>query len=310
MTAERRPWIAAGLSLVLPGLGHLYVGRPAAGVAASLLGVLAIVLLYVGAVWIPLAPLNVALPVLMIPLVWVGVPVHAALIARRVGSDYTLKPYNRWYIYAGLYSVLGVLVYPALPDFLRTHFVEAFRIPSGAMEPTTQIGDFLYVAKWPEDQRRPAHGRIVVFEAVDEPGLKVMKRVLGMPGDTLSMRSGELSRNGHLVPEPYVVHTDPRRSEGPIQRAKMREWQIQHLANPASEYAPDIQDWGPIVVPVDSFFGLGDNRDASYDSRYYGFAPFAGVIGRPTVIYLSLGPKSNGALLSRVRWKRIGQKVQ
>jgi signal peptidase I len=88
------------------------------------------------------------------------------------------------------------------------------------MEPTTRIGDFLYVVKWPSDQHRPLHDRVVVFDSVDEPGLRVMKRVLGMPGDTLLMRSGTLTRNGRLLQEPYVVHTDPERTEDLIQRGR------------------------------------------------------------------------------------------
>lgn len=309
MTNARRPWLAAVLSLLLPGLGHLYVGRPRLAAAATVLGLLTITLMYVGVPFIPFAPLNVALPFLMLPVVWLGVPIHAAFLARRTGRDYALRPYNRWYVYAGLYLILGVLVVPELPNLLRTHIVEAFRIPSGAMEPTTQIGDFLYVVKWPLEQRRALYGRVVAFDSVDEPGLKVMKRVLGMPGDTLLMRSGTLIRNGRLLREPYVVHTDARRTEDPIQREKMRQWQVHYLVGTKTGYAPDIQDWGPVIVPPDSFFALGDNRDASYDSRYYGFVPLTGVIGRPSVIYFSFDPRGAGAFLSRVRWNRIGQRI-
>lgn len=196
------------------------MGRPGLGAVANLLGLLTITLMYVGALFIRLAALNVALPFLMLPVVWLGVPIHAALLARRTDRNYALRPYNRWYVYASLYLVLGVLVLPELPALLRTHIVEAFRIPSGAMEPTTRIGDFLYVVKWPSDQHRPLHDRVVVFDSVDEPGLRVMKRVLGMPGDTLLMRSGTLTRNGRLLQEPYVVHTDPERTEDLIQRGR------------------------------------------------------------------------------------------
>jgi signal peptidase I len=75
------------------------------------------------------------------------------------------------------------------------------------------------------------------------------------------------------------------------------------------DYAPDLQSWGPLVVPPDSFFGMGDNRDASYDCRYYGFIPFTHVIGRPSVVYLSLDTRAPGSLLSRIRWQRIGHRL-
>jgi signal peptidase I len=290
-------------------LGHLYVGHPGLAAVAYLLGFVAIVLMYAGAAFIPLAPWNVALPFVLVPTLWLGVSLHAALLARRAGPHYILRPYNRWYVYAGLYVIVALLLSPEIPTFLRAHVVEAFRIPGGAMEPTTQIGDFLYVVKWPSDQRRPLHGRVVVFDSVDEPGLKVMKRVLGMPGDTLVMRSGKLMRNGQRLQEPYVVHTDPERTEDPIQREKMKQWQIQHLVGREADYAPDVQDWGPVIVPPDSFFALGDNRDASYDSRYYGYVPFTSVIGRPSVIYFSFEPTGPGSVLSRVRWNRVGQRL-
>jgi signal peptidase I len=309
MTSPRRTWIAALLSLLLPGLGHLYVGRPGPAAAASLLSVAAVALMYLCALFIPLAPWNIALSFLLIPTVWLGVPLHAALLARRAGTDFVLKPYNRWYVYVGLYLLLGVLLLPEIPTLVRAHVVEAFRIPSGSMEPTTRIGDLLYIAKWPASERRPAHDRVVVFDSVDEPGLKVMKRVLGMPGDTLLMRSGALIRNGRPLEESYVVHTDRGRGEDAIQRAKMQQWQAHHLVGAGTRYRPDLQDWGPIVVPPDSFFALGDNRDASYDSRYYGFVPFVNVIGRPAVIYFSFEPTSADPLLSRVRWERIGQRI-
>jgi signal peptidase I len=132
--------------------------------------------------------------------------------------------------------------------FLRTFLVEAFRIPSGSMEETLLIGDFLFVnkalygaevpiikARLPA-VREPERNEILVFDSVEEQGLKVVKRLIGMPGDTLYMEDGQLYRNGTLVDEPYAVHSDPARSEDPIQRAKMRDWQpplVRHRQLPA-----------------------------------------------------------------------------
>jgi signal peptidase I len=204
--------------------------------------------------------------------------------------------------------------------FLRTFLVEAFRIPSGSMENTLLIGDFLFVnkalygAEVPIINKRlpavrePRRDDILVFDSVEEEGLKVVKRLIGMPGDTLSMENGELFRNGERVNEPYAVHADPTRSEDPIQRAKMREWQLPHLVrrDPAT-YQPDLQEWGPIVVPPDSYFMMGDNRDSSYDGRYWGFLPRANVRGKPLVVYFSYDPGSWRALpfLTAVRWGRL-----
>jgi signal peptidase I len=204
--------------------------------------------------------------------------------------------------------------------FLRTFLVEAFRIPSGSMENTLLIGDFLFVnkalygAEVPIIRtrlpavREPKRDDILVFDSVEEEGLKVVKRLIGMPGDTLSMENGELFRNGARVNEPYALHSDPTRSEDPIQRAKMREWQLPHLVNrDASAYQPDLQEWGPIVVPPNSYFMMGDNRDSSYDGRYWGFLPRKNVRGKPLVVYFSYDPSSWRALpfLTAVRWSRL-----
>jgi signal peptidase I len=203
---------------------------------------------------------------------------------------------------------------------LRSFLVEAFRIPSGSMENTLLIGDFLFVnkalygaevplvgARLPA-VREPRRNDILVFDSVEEPGLKVVKRLIGMPGDTLAMEAGVLYRNGVKIDEPYVVHTDDARSEDAMQRLKMREWQLPHLVRrDAATYKPDLQEWGPIVVPADSFFMMGDNRDSSYDGRYWGFLPRTNVRGRPLLVYYSYDPNSWRSLpfLTAVRWNRL-----
>ncbi|MFI5210696.1 MAG: signal peptidase I [Gemmatimonadales bacterium] len=203
---------------------------------------------------------------------------------------------------------------------LRTFLVEAFRIPSGSMENTLLIGDFLFVNKAVYGAevpligktlpafREPVRGDVLVFDSVEQPGLKVVKRLIGVPGDTLAMEHGELYRDGKPVEEPYVVHANPTKSEDPVYRSKMRQWQASHLAGrDATGYDPDLEDWGPIVVPADSFFMMGDNRDNSYDGRYWGFLPRDNVRGTPLVIYFSYDAESWKPLpwLSAIRWGRF-----
>jgi signal peptidase I len=202
--------------------------------------------------------------------------------------------------------------------FLRTFVVEAFRIPSGSMEHTLLVGDWLFVTKAygaevPFTDRRiltwrePGRGDLVVFNSV-EGDFPVVKRVVGVAGDTLGMVRGELYRNSRRLSEPYVIHTDPLRGEGPAERARMRAWQLPHLAAaPAAGYAPDVHDWGPLVVPPDSFFVMGDNRDNSVDSRYWGLLPRGHVRGRPALIYYSYDPTHWLPLpfLTAIRWNRL-----
>ena len=204
--------------------------------------------------------------------------------------------------------------------FLRTFLIEAFRIPSGSMENTLLIGDFLFVnkllygAEVPFIHKRlpavrdPERDDVVVFDSVEEEGLKVVKRLIGMPGDTLSMQGGMLSRDGAKVDEPWAQHGNPGAFADAFHRQKMRGWQLKYFAGQdTASYNPDLQDWGPIVVPAGHYFMMGDNRDDSYDGRYWGFLPHENVRGRPLIIYFSFDPSSWHALpfFTAIRWNRI-----
>lgn len=183
---------------------------------------------------------------------------------------------------------------------LRTFLFEAFRIPSASMERTLLIGDLPFVNKavygaelplvgWRLPAfREPAPGDVVIFDSVEEPGKKVVKRLIGVVGDTLAMHGGVLYRNGTALAEPRAVRDGTPHSESPGARAQMRLWQLRHLAGQDPDrYWPDLNEWGPLVVPPDSLFVLGDNREQSYDGRYWGFLPRANVRGTPKFIYYS-----------------------
>lgn len=203
--------------------------------------------------------------------------------------------------------------------FLRTFLVEAFRIPSGSMERTLLVGDFLFVTKFlygaevPLINKRlpkvrdPRLDDVVVFDSVEED-LKVVKRLVGMPGDTVGMERGVLVRNGLSVVEPWARRTNPSASADPYQRERMRRWQMPHLVNrDTGAYFPDLQDWGPIVVPEGHYFMMGDNRDESYDGRYWGFLPKDHVRGQPWFVYFSYDALSYKPMpfFTAVRWGRI-----
>ena len=202
---------------------------------------------------------------------------------------------------------------------LRTFIIEAYHIPSPSMENTLLEGDFLFVnkfiygAKIPfvrlalPKVRDPRRGDIVVFDSPIEP-LKVVKRLIGVSGDTLQMVHGQVIRNGSHVDEPYAQNLDPEATAGTGYREQMYEWQVKHLiGRDTVGYAPDLHDWGPIVVPHDSLFVMGDNRDSSYDGRYWGFLPRENVRGTPLFIYYSYDMRSWRPLpaLSAIRWGRF-----
>jgi signal peptidase I len=206
---------------------------------------------------------------------------------------------------------------------LRTFLIEGYHIPSGSMERTLLVGDWLFVnkalygAEVPLLHRRlppvrePRRGDVVVFDSKDDPEQKIVKRLVGLPGDTLAMRASHLIRNGVVVEEPYAVHTDTTETAEPW-RDVMRGWQLPYLAADTADYHPDLQNWGPIVVPPDSLFVLGDNRENSLDSRFWGFLPRANLRGSPMFVYYSYDATSLDAMpwLRDVRWGRVGAVVK
>lgn len=214
----------------------------------------------------------------------------------------------------------SVLVAFALFLVVRAFLVEAFKIPTGSMEGTLLVGDFLlvnkavYGAEIPGTGmhlpalKDPERGEVVVFTPPHEPRKNYVKRLVGMPGDTLEMQDKVLLVNGNPLDEPYVRFVDPR---GDARHPNMG-WQASHLIASPREYHPSRDTWGPLVVPDGSFFVLGDNRDNSEDSRYWGFVQREAIRGRPWFVYYSFDPSSpvGPSWLRAVRWKRVGHLIR
>lgn len=203
---------------------------------------------------------------------------------------------------------------------LQAMLIKAFHIPSGSMERTILVGDFLFVNKALYGSqvpltnvrlpafREPRRDDIVVFESVEQQGLDVVKRVLAVPGDTLEMRRDSLFRNGALLQEPYVQHLNPLAQMDDVQRQMSRRWQTPYLLErDTASYLPSLRTWGPLVVPSHSYFVMGDNRDESYDSRYWGFLPRENIKGSPLFIYYSFDKASWRPLpyVTAIRWERL-----
>jgi signal peptidase I len=180
--------------------------------------------------------------------------------------------------------------------FIMTFCLQAFEIPSSSMENTLLIGDHVFVdrvmlapptswAKW-EPYRQPHRGDIVVFLSPAEPGLYVVKRIIGQPGDRVRLKDNILYRNGQRVDEPFVNHN-----------GSYNAYRDNFPDVPPTESTGITPEWhlvmdnyikgGELIVPPDRYFAMGDNRDVSYDSRYWGFIPRENIIGRPMFIYWS-----------------------
>ncbi|MCU1308965.1 MAG: signal peptidase [Candidatus Angelobacter sp.] len=200
--------------------------------------------------------------------------------------------------------------------FIVTFNMQAFEIPSPSMVNTLLVGDHVFVdritaapaTKWIKpivpygDIKR---GDIVVFLSPETPGLHVVKRIIGIPGDRIHLRNGVVYRNGEKLDEPYVIRSlgnyAPYRDDFPAVPPE--------LGSVAPEWHVTLRDYiknGEIVVPPNSYFGMGDNRDVSYDSRYWGFIPQENVIGRPMFIYWSFdtgeGQYKKTAASERIAW--------
>jgi len=205
--------------------------------------------------------------------------------------------------------------------FLRSYVIEAFRIPSGSMENTLLIGDFLFVNKAAyggeleipilglrflrvPGYAEPRRDEVVVFRSVEDstPNLDIVKRIIGAPGDTLQMVHDTVVRDGRRLDEPYALHLARGvMPDDAFRLSQIRARQLPHYVGPHPEsYHPTTHDWGPIGVPPDSFFVMGDNRDESYDSRYWGFLPRSHIVGRPLFIYMSVATDP-----FRIRWNRL-----
>jgi signal peptidase I len=221
-----------------------------------------------------------------------------------------------WLRTVSLALVLFVLV--------RSLFVEAFKIPSGSMEGTLLVGDFLlvnklvYGAELPLTHKRfpglrsPQRGDVIVFSYPVNPSTNFVKRVVGIAGDTLEMREGILFRNGGRVHEPYVRRTSPNTDPS----GEEFRWQRDYLVSTAQAservYHPSRNNWGPLEVPARHLFVLGDNRDNSLDSRYWGFVADSLVRGQPMVVYYSYARDSVSSFgwLTHVRWQRLFTRIE
>ena len=248
-------------------------------------------------------------------------PPRAITPEQRVGA---LRQLNRRSPLAFFWEWTKVFQVAVLAFLLiRTFLVEAFKIPSGSMEHTLLVGDFLLVnklvygaevpfthARLPKI-RTPQLGDVIVFDYPRDLSKNFVKRLVGMPGDTVEMRDGVLFRNRARVSESYVDRGEVDYDSPEDEFAWQREFLVREPGSSLTAYHPSRNNWGPLVVPSKSYFVLGDNRDNSLDSRYWGFVADSLVKGQPFVIYYSYAPDTNRfAWLTHIRWNRLGGRIK
>jgi signal peptidase I len=297
----RRPWLAALLTILTTGLGHLYSGKPLRGIILFIIGQL---LYFVFAIAVNIITPNVFF---VLPAVAFGIAfiifcaVDAIWIAKRKQENYELAKYNRWFIYVGYIVIASLAVNAYKSIIVNPHFIQAYKLPAGSMEPTLLIGDHFLAGKLIYKTTEPKRGDIIIFKYPRNPESAMVKRLVGEPGDKLEIIERTVYINGKPLKEEYA-----------------------HYIDPSSAY----QHYGPINVPPRQYFVLGDNRDNSMDSRFWGFVPRENLLGKPLFIYWSFdypwGMPYPGALsdeaqqfanqiryfFSKTRWRRTFQVIK
>ena len=197
----------------------------------------------------------------------------------------------------------SIVVAVILALFIRTFVVQAFKIPTGSMEPNLLVGDHLLVNKFvfaPAatglertllPTRPIVRGDVVVFKFPEDPERDFIKRVIGLPGETIEVRGTDVLVNGTAIAQPFAHFLLPHDPNAPVNEGDPRE------------------RFGPVTVPAGHYFAMGDNRDNSQDSRYWGFLPAHYVKGRALMIYWSFdedegGARPTGSFLG-TRWSRL-----
>jgi signal peptidase I len=214
----------------------------------------------------------------------------------KTGNSSAVKPESSQRLVAKIREYgEAILIALVLALFIRTFVVQAFKIPSGSMEATLQIGDhilvnkFIYGVKIPFTHKtivpgkEPKRGDIIVFEFPKDPKKDFIKRVIGEPGDVIEIRNKKILINNKPIEENYGFYLDPS-------------------VFPESVRPRD--NFGPFTVPPQNYFVMGDNRDHSFDSRFWGTVDSSSVKGKAFIIYWSWDKENFG-----VRWKRIGRVI-
>ena len=278
---DRRPLVAVILSLCATGLGQIYCGRIVRGLVMFLGSLLFAPMIVVAAL---LPPATIVLVGLIFALLAVlGVYVYAVVdafhLARRSSDHFQPMDYNRPLVYA-LFVLVGLIYSAGGLYFIRSSVFEAFEIPTASEAPTLLPGDRVLVNKTTFQRRLVRRGDEVVFRVSSEPGLKWVKRVISLPGDTVEVKDNKVLVNGEQLSRDPVLRaslgTAAEEIKGELFEETNSSRRYQILFSTDTKPLPDYPQ---ATVPEGACFVLGDNRNNSRDSRTMGFVAFGDVLG-------------------------------
>jgi len=275
-TKRRNPVIAVLLSILLPGLGQMYNGK-------FLRGVLLhcgfwLVLIGMGLSGLAFSLYGLIAIATTAAIAQVLIAIDAAIGARRA-TALPLRWYNKWWAYVGVLVCAGLILEPMIVWGAQYQIVgvRTFGIPASSMIPALEPGDCLLARLERYRDHLPKRGEVIIFRYTVDESKFFAKRVIGIPGEELEIKDKAVFINGRRLDDPWSVH------ESPVMQPRG---------------ASPRDNMGPITIPPNSVFVMGDNRDFSHDSRFWGFVEKRGIEGKALFIYYSKD------------WSRIGKQIK
>jgi signal peptidase I len=255
---KRKPILAFLLSLVTPGLGQIYNGQFKKGILYLVGFFLAyiifsfLLLKFYGMICYLIIMVGFFLFILL-----------DALLGAIKSKAIALKSYNKWYIYLIIFLLGSAVIRPLLGWTIKNNIARAYKIPSSGMKPALLVGDHLIANMRIYKSEKPRRGDMIIFEYPKDPSQDFIKRVIGMEGEKVELINNKIYINDKLLDDPWGYFEDDSSTKG----------------------LPVLERFGPVVVPKDSLFVLGDNRNNSQDSRFFGFVDIRKVRGKALYLY-------------------------
>jgi signal peptidase I len=292
---KRRWWLAGLLSYILPGLGQVYNGQVLKGLFFNFIftlwgGIVFTLTFYT----VKQEMTGFKISLLFLALL-VSFAAHLCVIiesiwtARKKDLEYLPKIYNKWYIYLAV-VVITLMIDHSVATAVKENVIKPYQIVSGSMEPSLQAGDFILSNQIYFSTHNPERGDIILFKYPVDEKTDFIKRIIGVPGDTIEIRNKQVWINSKKLEEPYVQHTD---------------------STFLTQFESVRDSFGPFLVSPNCYFVMGDDRDTSLDSRHWGTVKRHQIKGKLSFIYFSLdGTIPAWKLLPRlfsIRLNRIGK---
>ena len=291
---RRLPWLAVVLSWIMAGLGHIYCGRFVKGLIFTFL-VCIFIPVFFGA--LSVGPSSVRVIVIILSflisiVIWLAAIIDSWHTAKHTSASYTLKDYNRWYVYV-LLVLMGTGGSTQIAFNIRTTLLEAFRVPTASNYPTIVPNDRILANKLAYKNRDPKRGNLIVFLNPEDRRQNYIKRVIAIAGDTVEIKDGQLYINDEQLQRQKLAQSALDNIKVEVNGEPL-EGDIFEETNGNAHYKiflagpPHNQrttDFTKITVPEHHCFVLGDNRNLSHDSRHFGPVSLATVIGRADYLY-------------------------